>query len=126
MTTLTTLDQRKQLQEVLQTELLKRGFLAPIKEVVESEGRRGGNYLEFETENFQTTPVIFKQINVANFNSTLREEFVENENGKFRVLRFWMTISARYTNFDGGTNGSNIFAISGEFFGTNGLDFKTK
>ena len=123
---LTTKNQRNALQEKIQTELLKRGFLAPITNFQETVAR-SSRYLEFITEPFQTVPVLFQKIFISTFSSNLREEFVENENGKFRVLKFWMTVSARYENFGGGTNGSQIFEISGKFYGDqNNLDFNIK
>ena len=112
-----TQDQKDTLQEIIQTEMLKRGFTAPITSFEEVEGRRGGSYIEFTTEPFQTTPVIFKEIRVGNFSTSISKEEMEREDKtKYTVIRFWIGVSARYTNFSGGTNGADLFQITGAFF----------
>jgi hypothetical protein len=120
MKNLTTVEQRKAIQELIQDELLKRGFTAPIKTFEETECRRSGNRLEFETENFQTTPVIFKEIVVNDFNTSLSQETKKNSSDQeYLETNFWMTIHVSYRHFDGGTNGCNLFQISGKFFNDN-------
>jgi len=120
MKNLTTEDQRKAVQELIQTELLKRGFTAAIKRFEETENRSGSNYLSFATEKFQTTPVIFKEIQVDNFSSSLSQEEKTNDAGtKFIVTKFWISVHVSYRHFGGGTNGCELFQISGKFYDDN-------
>ena len=89
------------IKDLLQVELLKRGILAPIKRIEEEEGRSGNRYISFNTEEFQTTPVIFKSLVVENFNSWIKKV----EGG------YVVTISVHYSyeHFDGGSNGCSLF-----------------
>ena len=119
MKTITTKDQRNSLVDLIQTELLKRGFTAKITSFEEVE-KRGSNYIEFETESFQTTPVLFKELKISNFSTSIRKQDGVSEDGSTYVTtEFWIQVSARYSGFTGGTNGQNIFDLSGNFFEDN-------
>ena len=110
MESITTLEQRTQIKETIQLELLKRGFVAPIISFEELEGR-SGNRLEFHTESFQTTPVIFQSIQVNNFSSSVTIN--KDEDGK-ETRRFWISVNVSYTHFGGGSNGCKLFDIVGK------------
>jgi hypothetical protein len=87
--------------EHLQTELLKRGILAPITKIEEEESRPGKTHISFETEEFQTTPVIFKSLKVENFNS-----WIEEVDGGFQI---GIDVHYSYKHFGGGSNGCSLF-----------------
>jgi hypothetical protein len=89
------------IKDLLQTELLKRGILAPIKRIEEVESRSGSNYISFNTEKFQTTPVIFKSLVVENFNS-----WIKKVEGGYEVT---ISVHYSYEHFDGGSNGCSLF-----------------
>ena len=113
----TTQDQKDALQEIIQTELLKRGFQVPIESFEEEIGDQGGHSIGFQTEPFQTTPVLFKEIRVVTFSKSLKQEKLKNDAGDdYTVTKFWMTIHASYTVFSGGTNGTQLFEITGKFY----------
>jgi len=102
--------QRKTIQEAIQTELLKRGFHAPIISFKEIEGKRKG--FEFSTEFFQTTPVIFKTIQISNFSTGI----TAHNDPKYPTIKqykFYIQVSVSYNLFDGGRNSCNLFDVSG-------------
>jgi len=119
METLTTAIQRESIQKLIQTELLKRGFTAPIKSFEEVKSRSGGNHFEFHTEGFQTTPVLFKSIRVANFSSSVvKEKFkiLEDSEKEETRLRVWISVHVDYEHFGGGRNGCKLFDVYGYLF----------
>lgn len=89
------------IKDLLQTELLKRGILAPIKRIEEEDGRSGSRYISFNTEEFQTTPVIFKSLIVENFNS-----WIKKVEGGYEVT---ISVHYSYEHFGGGSNGCSLF-----------------
>lgn len=106
--------QRNEIQEFIQTELLKRGFLAPIKNFMEVECRNNESRFTFHTDNFQTSPVIFKEIRVEEGSSSISEK--ENEEKGFIFHKFYISINVRYQLFGGGSNGSDLFTVAGTLF----------
>lgn len=113
MKTYTTQEQRNSLQELIQTELLKRGFTAKIISFEEEDKK----YLKFHTESFQTVPVLFKEIQVSNFSTSVGQEIRKREDKtEYQVTTFWIQVDVRYSHFEGGSNGSRLFAIQGHFF----------
>ena len=89
------------IKDLLQTELLKKGILAPIKRIEEVEGRSGNRYISFETEKFQTTPVVFKFLIVENFHS-----WIKKVEGGYVVTIY---VHYSYEHFGGGSNGCSLF-----------------
>ena len=89
------------IKDLLQIELLKRGILAPINRIEEEEGRSGNRFISFNTEKFQTTPVIFKSVVVENFNS-----WIKKVEGGYLVV---INVHCSYEHFDGGSNGCSLF-----------------
>ena len=120
-TAITTEAQRNEIKNFIQMEMLKRGFHAPIVSFEEVNGR-GGNRLEFTSAPFQTTPVIFQEIVVCNFNSWL---FKETHNEK-EFDCFSIQIHVSYKHFGGGSNGCSLFNVSGVLAddGRSVFDFK--
>lgn len=109
----TTPNQRKEIQKFIQTELMKRGFHAQITTLDETEFRDGSIGFNLETEEFQTTPVLFKSIKLMSFNSFI-SDVKEADNG-FEYRTFSISINARYNHFGGGSNGCNVLSVRGEF-----------
>ena len=89
------------IKDLLQVELLKRGILAPICRIEEVTSRSGSSYISFNTEEFQTTPVVFKSLIVENFNSWIR-----NVEGGYVVT---INVHYSYEHFGGGSNGCSLF-----------------
>jgi hypothetical protein len=110
-------EQLEQIQNFIQDELLKRGFQAPIIEIKEIEDKR----IEFHTANFQTTPVLFKSLQISNFNSSFSTEKVNN----MTLDTFWIRVSVRYEHFNGGSNGVDLFAVTGTLSGDRVYDLRT-
>ena len=110
-----TQSQRNEIKEFIQTELLKRGFLAPIIQFEELDTKSGPRF-EFKTEQFQTVPVIMKAIQVDNFGSSIRKEKFKREDGtEIEFNSFWISVHVSYEHFSGGTNGCKLFDVHGKF-----------
>lgn len=108
-------EQKSTLQDYIQTELLKRGFTAKINSFEETVSR-GSNYIEFRTEDFQTVPVIFKNIHVGSFSTSVKEETITREDKTtFEVISVWITVHTRTMTFSNGGNGSELFQFSCKF-----------
>ena len=87
------------MKEIIEQELLKRGFTAKIKCL---NYRDDGKGLAFETEEFNTTPVIMKSIKIQ---SSLANR---DEDGLWAIQ-----IKVRYEHFDNrhGIIGCDLFVI---------------
>jgi len=95
------------IRETIQTELLKRGFTAQIKHFCQTND---GKHIQFETEPFQTVPVLFKSIQISQFSTSVSVDKEEEEG--FNILKVWVQVSARYENFDCGSNGTHLFTLN--------------
>jgi len=116
-TTITTQEQRQAIQDLIQVELLKRGYTAKIISFKEVETQRGGPRIEFYSEYFQTTPVIFEKIRVESFSTSVKKKEETREDGSsYEVTRFWICVHVSYNHFNGGSNGCKIFDLSGNFY----------
>ena len=114
MKNLTTQEQRDELQKVIQVELLKRGYTAQIIKFEENETN---SRFIFKTENFQTTPVMFQEIYISNFNSSLeKDELIKDDKTHF-VTRFWVEVNCFITHFNSeGKNSFSLFDVQGTFY----------
>ncbi len=106
------------IKDTIQTELLKRGFHAPITvtEQVDKNPR-----VLVTSENFQTTPVLFKNIKIVNFSGNIEEveqDFtgINNKKETKTIIKFWIPVQVRYEHFDLGGNGSRLFNLEGFVF----------
>jgi hypothetical protein len=113
MTLLTSQSQRDQLESFIQTELLKRGFQAPIEELREKHNRSQIG-IEFHTPDFQTTPVLFRKLHITSGNSSIRATERTTSDGTV-IYNLWVSVNVRYMVFDGGSNGTKLFDVNGEF-----------
>lgn len=98
----------EQIAELIQIELLKRGF---IVDVVCSQ--TGENCFKVKTTSFQTYPVLFKNICIKSSSAIFREN--TNEKGN-KYTDYFVRLFARYELFDGGTNGCELFTIEFRIF----------
>lgn len=95
------------IKENIQTELLKRGITAQIIKLEEYEHNRSrAHYINLRTENFQTTPIIFKRLWVEAFGTAITKR--TNEEGK-EYYSVWICVHYSYEHFGGGTNGCELF-----------------
>lgn len=98
------------IKEQIEEQLTKRCIFVKVirtEEAVLPNGRRAFN---FETEKFQTVPVIFKSVYVKSFSS----DFVqEDEDTELKTLNINANFSYYY--FEGGKNMSDLFRISFKF-----------
>jgi hypothetical protein len=124
--------QLKAIKEIITDELLKRGFIAPFESFEETiDDRSGKHRLFIQSEKFQTVPVLFKEIRVEAFSSSVSMEVVDSgpEGDSKCAIKSWSaSIHVDYKHFDGGTNGSRLFGISGKFYDEDywGQEFKIR
>lgn len=114
------------IKETIQVELLKRGVTAPIVTMKETIGRGGSHYIEFQTTEFQTVPVMFKRVQVNNFSTSVSKrpisELQNGLNGEY--VKIWITVHFSYESFSGGSNGTEMFSIWFNVFGKTEYDVK--
>jgi hypothetical protein len=106
------------IKEVIQTELLKRGISAPIIKLNEFV-KNGKNHIDLETDVFQTTPVLFKELKIISFSTSVyleNEVSVDSDKG-FTFIKVYIGLDYRYQHFDGGSNGCSLFNIHFKVFG---------
>jgi len=120
-----------EIREIIQEELLKRGFTAPILKIEETVDIMGSHHIELSTAYFQTTPVIFKKLRITNFNtsvsigklSDLATNATPNLLDKDYVM-VWVTTNLSYESFGGGSNGLNLLNFWFNVFGKKKFDVK--
>lgn len=114
------------IKEFIQVELLKRSITAPIIKIEEESSKSHSHYIKFNTTEFQTTPVIFKKLQVNDFGSSvvrsLRSELNPEAEGEY--ISVWISVHYSYESFSGGTNGTELFNIWFNVFGENKIDVK--
>lgn len=104
-------------KKVIQTELLKRGYLAKIIDHREVQNARGDHFISLKTESFQTVPVMFQTLTIEAFNSRVEiGEGVRANGDPFVESRVWVTIHVDYELFGGGRNGVKLFDVRMSFF----------
>ena len=107
-------EQRNQIREFIKDELTKRGFHATLVRFEEKANARGNKtHFSFETESFQTAPVLFKDIKIGEFNTQINKD-EENTVDK-EIYNLWLSVYVHYTHFGMGTNCSELFSITGHY-----------
>lgn len=106
---ISTKQQRNEIINFIEQELLKRGFLVTTEFFDEVDGR-----FVFNTTEFQTVPVIFKKNHIGHFSSSIKldEDFKSKD---VEVYEFWMSIKIKSEYFGGGSNCFNVFDVFGKF-----------
>jgi hypothetical protein len=108
----TTEEQLLDIKQFIQHELTKRGFHAKISEFKENRSiHKDYNLFILETEHFQTTPVIFKQLSIGNFGGKIEVTKVDGYDKDQIVFR--IPIQAYYDHFDLGRNNCRLFTVTG-------------
>lgn len=103
----------EQIKSIVKTELLKRGFNVEVCIEQDKNGR-----INIETSDFQTQPVLFKNIWIRNgFMSNLEEKHNELTDTKF--YEYKTKITAYYECFGGGFNANDLFAMTFRWFNEN-------
>jgi hypothetical protein len=87
--------------EAIQFELLKRGFHVKIL-IGQSFDRFGKLKLVLDSDVFQTTPVLFKELRIQSFGSA-------SEIHDDLTADIWFGVHAFWRSFDGGQNGTKLF-----------------
>lgn len=100
-----------QIQDKIKVELLKRSFFAPVK--VEYCNKHKN--VKVTSEKFQTTPVLFKSIEIINFGGSIKEV----EESKNKSLEIRIPVVAQCEHFDMGNNYAEIFAFKCIVIGEN-------
>lgn len=116
----------KSIKETIRVELLKRGFTASIVKLEENVSKYNKRSIDLQTEEFQTTPVLFKRIVIHSFSSNVSIESKKNLNPVLAgdYIHVWISVNVSYINFDGGKNGSELFDIVFNVFGDKEHDVK--
>lgn len=105
MKTFTTPEQRMIITQEIEKALTRRGFHVSIRIQEELAQIKTRNILKVESDEFQTTPVLFESIRIENFSSG----FFEHEKKRGFIIQ----IHAMYKHFNGGQNGVELFTIRG-------------
>lgn len=105
-------EQINSIRNFIQTELTKRGYHTPIT-VRETASKNDSNRIELTSGYFQTTPVIFKTLQIRNFSTHVTE--VEKD----EAVEIYMFIGVNicWESFGGGTNNTELFSVKFAFQG---------
>ena len=113
--------QIEEIKRIAKRELTKRGIHAAFEVFEETISNRGSHFFNVHTEEFQTVPVLFESIRIEASSNSISKGKVELNGETFEVSNFWLTLSARYNNFSGGSNGVSVIEMSGSFYGYENL-----
>lgn len=93
-----------QIKERLEIEFLKRGIVTKITKIEINISRTREVNITVITENFQTTPVIFKELWLQSFGGSMNlKEIKRWEDGSiFEYIEVHIPISFSYRHFGGG------------------------
>ncbi len=102
------IQQKNYIQRIIMDELLKRSINVTINNLELKTARNHELYVDFTSTPFNTMPVLFKSIHIHAFNSSVMKQ--ENH------IRVYISVNARYTVFDGGTNGIHLVSFNFELY----------
>lgn len=108
-------------------QLTRRGFHAPLSIGV-GYRRDQEPYIKLESEPFQTVPVIFKEIRICQFSSTLAQDtspdaVTARETDSTRdYWSVWIDVHVAYEHFPNGSNGCTLFNFHCSFKAGETLD----
>lgn len=92
----------------IHTELVKRGFHTPITVTPELNRHKTALTLKITSEPFQTTPVLFKSVEIISFGSGV----AKREGDREGMLRIYISVHVAWTSFSGGTNATELFTFT--------------
>jgi len=98
------------LKTLVQAELIKRGFKAKL---IQFEVCPKYNIVRLQSEDFQTTPVIFEKLNITHFNGGISKEtiIVDDYDIELEVTNVWIAVHVAFTHTDGGFNSTKLFDV---------------
>lgn len=100
-------EQINALTEIVGDELLKRGFQVKLTTSVLSDGR-----IKIVSDNFQTTPVLYKRIYIE-AKGKIKSEDKKDSLGRDVVRNeVCLALHARVELFSGGSNGIDLFYLN--------------
>ena len=102
-------NQEETVKRAIVDALAKRGFHAPIHNFEQVDRK-----FEFISDNFQTTPVLYKELVIRTFGSSCTEEY--GDDGELNKKTFYIDVSIQVMAFDQGQNWIHLFNIKGSFF----------
>ena len=104
---------QNEIAETINNALIRRGF--PTIRIKHNENDRYPA-LDIISEEFNTTPVIMKSIQVDNFGGSIKEQTIEvirdGQIVEVDIISVWIPVHVSYTHFDGGTNGTSLFTYT--------------
>jgi len=115
----------KEIETSINNELIKRGYPTVVATQDTTETRYPK--IDIVSEKFNTTPVIFKEIQVDNFGGSITErvEKIVNQDKEgidfireVDTIGIWIPVHVSYSHFDGGSNGTSLFTYTGTVFET--------
>lgn len=100
------------IKDNIQIELTKRCITASIIKIEEVPVKMNNSStrIELKTEKFQTVPVIFKELWLESYNSSVS---LLEDNSSVEV---WLGIYYSYKHFNGGSNGCKLFTLNCQCF----------
>jgi len=110
-----------EIRELIQTELKKRGIFARITEFNQVV-KNGKISIEFETEEFQTQPVLFESIKVVDFGGSIKEKLLKfDEDGNEispprKYLEVYISVYVCGRHFSKGSTGIALFRFECRVF----------
>lgn len=99
--------QLKKIEDAINDELLKRGIT--VRAYVKVKTRRTRTKIAIKSNQFNTTPVLFRTCQIIDFGS----DITQPEEGKYG--NFWVGVNVHWELFSGGTNGTRLFHVMGNF-----------
>ena len=98
----------ERIKRFIEDELTKRGFHVSI-EVFELIDMRNSTdkVLKIRTSTFQTTPCLFKELQVYNFGGTVKQDGDR--------CKLWIPVNVGWESFRGGSNSTDLFTVKAEY-----------
>jgi hypothetical protein len=110
------------LDNTIKNELIKRGYFVSYT-LNEVSNNRGDNRISLTSDSFNTTPVIFKSLELNAFNSSVKKtthaELFTSDKHDIDLTTVWVTINVTAKYFNGGSNGFNLFDLHCVFYKDN-------
>lgn len=109
--------QLNQVKDFISLEMLKRGYSAKIvkfEEHIDTNDDERGK-INFISESFQTTPVMFKELCVCSLSSGTNKDFHLSREFNKEIGQVYVEVGVRYRGFDNSSNCTSLFTMRGSF-----------
>jgi hypothetical protein len=103
--------QKELIKTQINNELIKRGINVELN-LVEKEKDDGRSRIELTSTNFQTYPVLYKELSVISFSTTVSKEKEDDNN----IIYCWIGVSVAVESFNGGSNAVRMFDYKIKFY----------